>query len=404
MFFFGTNITGATPDQALGQGKGRENSKMFPKESRPPYLQDDEYFDSFAPEVALKAVMTWAQTRAVEKANTLKENKAEKSSNVKKNTKVKLVEVEAGQDDATTVLHPQRFLRHPVVAVEKYWHLMPKSWDEKYYSVYLEHVGLQNDLGQRQVELLHDRRSAIKIKMFAASNVNAGRSGTKTTNVRTCEDGSADFQSKDDWMKLASLSDLEMALDNLVAAWAVFWPGDHSMVTLRRVVSKTKSFKAIVNQETRLKLLELFINQVLEQNQRKAMQDEVPLTFKEVLDLAKDKIENMNDYFPTSSSYNYNPDRKKGGSDNWKKPWVKKEFQEKNVDDLKEQTRRILKDQKVNGKEFCLDYNVKGENGGAGCSDRSCRKAHICAYVARGESKACGGKHPRFSHFDKSRK
>ena len=228
---------------------------MFPKEARPPYLQDDAFFDTFKPEVALQAVMSWAQALAVQKANTLKESKAERTSNVRKNTQVKVVEVQAGRDDSTTIFHPQRFLRPPVVAVEKYWNLFPKAWEEKYYSVYLEDVGLHNELGQRQIELLHDRRSAIKIKMFAPSNVNAGRSGTKTTNVRSCEDGSTDFQSKDEWTKLANLSDLEVALDNLVAAWAVFWPGDHSMVTLRRVVSKTKSFQAVQNPETRMKLV-----------------------------------------------------------------------------------------------------------------------------------------------------
>ena len=126
------------------------NSKMFPKEARPPYLQDDQYFDTFKPDVALQAVMAWAQTLAVQKSNTLKENKAEKTSNVRKNTKVKVVEVQAGKDDATTLFHPQRFLRPPVVAVEKYWNIFPKCWEEKYYSVYLEDVGLQNELGQRQ--------------------------------------------------------------------------------------------------------------------------------------------------------------------------------------------------------------------------------------------------------------
>ena len=59
---------------------GQANSKMFPKESRPPYLQDDDYFDSFKQEIALQAVMAWGQTMAVQKSNTLKENKAEKTN------------------------------------------------------------------------------------------------------------------------------------------------------------------------------------------------------------------------------------------------------------------------------------------------------------------------------------
>ena len=71
----------------------QENSVMFPKEARPPYLQDDAYFNTFTPEVALKAVMGWAQTMAVQKSNQLKEKKAEKASDLKTNTAVKMVDI-----------------------------------------------------------------------------------------------------------------------------------------------------------------------------------------------------------------------------------------------------------------------------------------------------------------------
>ena len=92
-------------------GGKQANSAMFPKEVRPLYLQDDAYFDTFKPEVALQAVMAWGQTLAMQQSNLLKERKAEKSTNLKTNTAVK-----AGVDDATTKFHPQRFLRPPVVA------------------------------------------------------------------------------------------------------------------------------------------------------------------------------------------------------------------------------------------------------------------------------------------------
>ena len=379
---------------------------MFPKDVRPPYLQDDEYFNSFKPEVALQAVMAWGQTMAVQQSNMLKEKKAEKATNLKTNTEVKMVEIKSGMDDATTKFHPQRFLRPPVVAPEKYWSLFPKKWEEKYYSVYLEDVGLQHDLGQRQIELLHDRRSSIKIKMFAPANVNVGRSGTKTTNVRSCEDGnSLDLVSKDEWTKLASLTDLELALDNLVAAYACFWPGDRSMVTLRRVVTKTKSFKAVSNQETRMKLLEVFINQILEVNQRKAIQDEVPMTFKEVMEVAKDKIENVTDYFPSGSGVGEGKAggvEEKSGGGSGAKANVRGGYKRKAdyVGHQQDFMRRILKDQKIHGKEICIDYNIKGEDGGPLCSNSSrCKKAHNCAFVPKGEDKACGGRHSKIDHY-----
>ena len=378
---------------ALFSLSGVENSTMFPKEARPPFLQDDAYFNTFKPEVALQAVMAWAQTAAMEKANQLKEQKVEKGMDMRKNTAVKMVVVKEGKDDATTVFHPQRFLRPPVVGLDKYWNLYPKKWDEKYFSVFMEDVGLQNELGQRQVELLHDRRSAIKVKMFAPANVNVGRSGTKTTNIRSGEEG-IDMVSRDDWAKLGSLTDLEMALDNLVAAYAVFWPGDRSMVTLRRAVTKLKSFKAISNQETRMKLLEVFINQVLEVNQRKAVQDEIPLSFKEVMDIAKDKLENVSDYFPSSSVVVKESESGDGAAAKSKTGGgAKARF------DPNEITARRLKDQRIHGKDYCVDYNLKGEDGDPQCRSKSCKKAHNCGFIARGETRPCGGKHSKVFHF-----
>ena len=177
------------------------------------------------------------------------------------------------------------------------------------------------------------------------------------------------------------------------------------MVTLRRVVSKTKSFQAVQNPETRMKLLEIFINQVLEQNQRKAMQDEIPMSYKEVLEVAKDKLENVPDHFPSRANSNFGNGgsgsgaRRSGGNERRSGQWTKKE-----PESARDLTRRLLKDQKLDGKEFCLDFNIKDESGGPACKSRSCRKAHNCAYIPRGETKACGGKHSKINHAETTRK
>ena len=95
---------------------------------------------------------------AMQKANKLKEVKAEKRTSMKKNTRSK----EENQHEeeysikrsrrrkARTMskLHPQHFLfRPPVVGLDMYWNLYRKDWEEKYYFVYMEDVGLQHDLG-----------------------------------------------------------------------------------------------------------------------------------------------------------------------------------------------------------------------------------------------------------------
>merc|ERR1711874_122570 len=154
--------------------------------------------------------------------------------------------------------------------------------------------------------------------------------------------------------------------------------------------------------DTRMKLLEVFINQVLEVNQRKAMQDEVPMSFKEVMEVAKDKIENVNDYFPTGMGNGSNPGSRVAGG-GWKKEKEKKEKLDSS-EGVKERMKRFVNGNKVNGKEYCLDYNIKGEDGKPGCQSRGCKLAHNCTYVPRGESKPCGGRHSKLNHFDLGRK
>ena len=163
-----------------------------------------------------------------------------KGKDEKENQKIKMIKIESSEDDSTTVFHPQRFLmRPPVVNPKTYWHLYPTSWPETYYLLYLADVGLENVLGSKQIKLLHDCQKPIKVHNFSVLNANVGRSGIKTTNQRTCEDGTTDIIKKDEWAKVVNVSELTWALDNLVAVWTVFWLGDRSMVMLRRVVSQT---------------------------------------------------------------------------------------------------------------------------------------------------------------------
>ena len=93
-----------------------------------------------------------------------------------------------------------------------------------------------------------------------------------------------------------------------------------------------------------MKLLEVFINQILEVNQRKAMQDEVPMTFKEVMEVAKDKL-NVHDYFPATASNNFATG---GRSGNGGKVWNKTSGgragpRNDNTSELKERMKRITR-------------------------------------------------------------
>ena len=345
----------------------------------------------------------------------MKQRKMEKSSN-EGDTPVKLVMISEGVDDATTEFHPQRYsMRPPVGGPIKVWDQYPTHWPEVFYSVNLADVGLENQLGQKVIKLLHDRRSKIEVKMFAPTNAHIGRAGSKTTNLKQCENGSTDLTTKDNWVNVLTMNGLMQALDNMVAAWACFWEGDRSMVTLRRVVTKLREFSAVSDVNTRLRLLENFINKILEINQMKAAQRIPPMSFKEVHDMGKEYLENIADYAPVDNNRREGASSNGGFSGNTQSGHFNNKnsrfsFQNRNKNQGPKPVRndnqmeQILKNSlsghKYRGKEFCLYYNLRDEKGQPKCKDfRRCNRAHNCGFIARGASTPCGKPHPKFDHW-----
>ena len=50
----------------------------------------------------------WSQNRATQEAKALKAKKGEKKE-FKTNSKIKMIKLESGEDDATAIFHPQRY-------------------------------------------------------------------------------------------------------------------------------------------------------------------------------------------------------------------------------------------------------------------------------------------------------
>jgi hypothetical protein len=215
------------------------NSSKWGKEIRPPFLQDNEVFNKLSLESAANQIMQLITS------NELKEKKANNAGGKEKaDEPIKVLTIEAGEDDATSKLHAQRFMfRTPLKDPKDYWSLYPRKWTEVNKSIFLEHVGLETIISPRTLELLHDRASVIEIKMFLTINVSVGRAGSsKKQNLRTLDDGSTELVCSDDWLTPTSINQLLEAIDNLAAAWVVMWPGEWSVATLRRVITLHQAF------------------------------------------------------------------------------------------------------------------------------------------------------------------
>ena len=166
------------------------NSDKWPKDLRPPHLEDDEVFNTLSVEAAANHIMQWMTTKAMMASNEHKEKRSRSMAGREKpDEPIKKVKVEAGEDDALSIFHFKRFkLRTPLTDPKDYWHLMPIKWPEVNKSLYLENIGMDNICSPKTLEMLHDRSSPIEIKMFLTMNINVGRSGvakkTESPNFR----------------------------------------------------------------------------------------------------------------------------------------------------------------------------------------------------------------------------
>ena len=172
--------------------KKLRNSDIFPSSVRPDWLKEDKMINSL-PRATVANVITQSQmAEAINRQNKLKEDKADKSKGgLCKDEEVKTILVKEGGDNATNVLHPQRFsLRPPLVKPESYWDLVPVKWPETNKRLQLAHLGLDHVISARTKEVVHDRSDVtINIKMFSPVNVMVGREGDSMTSKFKHESG-----------------------------------------------------------------------------------------------------------------------------------------------------------------------------------------------------------------------
>ena len=90
--------------------KKSRNSEIFPLEHRPDWLKKDSVINSLNPSAVGTVIARHKMTEALDKQNSLKEEKANKlKGGLRVDQDIKMIIVQAGEDNATNVLHMQRF-------------------------------------------------------------------------------------------------------------------------------------------------------------------------------------------------------------------------------------------------------------------------------------------------------
>ena len=372
-------------EQELFKIPKKLNSVIFPKEVRPDWLQDDDAIDELSRGEAANAISQWTMTKALMKQNDLREEKANKSKgSLKKDQEIKTVKVSAGEDNAGNLLHDQRFkLRTPLLKPEEYWKLMPVKWPEINKKIHLSHLGLDSVLSAKTIETIHDRSDTnIEIKKFSSVNVMIGREGAQKLQSVQQVGNSIELETRDTWLDMANIWQIEEAMDNLVRVWMLMWPGDFGPSNIRGVVTKHHCFsKAFEQMDTRKKVLEDFINRALQDNAIKAGQELPPLSFKELDDRAKDIIDRKNELRPKVFN-----NEVKHVRNNISSKTIRNQTHKHN--DSFDKMKTQLTGHRVHGKEICAWYNTK-----EGCQNPRCNRNHICGKIPAGRKEPCAEKH-----------
>ena len=355
------------------------SSDIFPRSDRPEWLKQDDVINSLPRATVANVIAQHKMTQALEKQNELKVEKAN-SKSVKKDQEIKTMKVSEGEDNVTTKLHDQRFMfRTPLLKPETYWEKYPIKWGETNKKVHLSHLGLDHVVSAKTLELVHDRSNpSITIKMFSNVNVMIGRDGANKMNRVKQHGNYIEVESRDSWLEMANISQLEEALDNMVRLWVVMWPGEFGPANLRGVITKHKSFSiAFNNMDTRKKVLEDFINRILSDNATRAGQNLPPLSYKEIDERAKYLIERKSEY----ARIQQQPSNrfKQGGNRNEQQRKVR-------PDDFASMKRYLGKSAKT--QDICAWFNLK-----EGCQKPRCDRKHICGNVLSGTDSPCGEKH-----------
>ena len=104
--------------------------------------------------------------------HTANEKAATKGAALKQDEIPEKVKFPAGKDDGLKKLHAARFLRLPLSEPKEYYKQVPIKHSKRFRNISLEFSGCANEVSEKTILLLHDRRNAIELKHFLAENLN----------------------------------------------------------------------------------------------------------------------------------------------------------------------------------------------------------------------------------------
>ena len=202
---------------------------LWPVEERPEALQDREMVNS----MDLNTLLTF-HTKYEEKRK--REAGAGGGSIYKLDQMPPPQNVEACVDNGMDLLSVVRTYRYPIGDVAHLWAIMPQYRSHVYRTLDLRPHGIDAQIPEAVIGILHDRRILLKLCYFGKINANLA---TNHLKVRTEHEvgGSSVTTTELDWKELTSIRNVTDAIINFEVALRLVWPADFTRITMMKLLN-----------------------------------------------------------------------------------------------------------------------------------------------------------------------
>ena len=300
-------------------------------------------------------------------------------------------------DDCKTDLHPARWLRIPITDPSKWWQKTPKNRNEIFKAIPLKFLGGDNCIAAKTIEKCHDRTNPMLLKHFASENCNIV-SKPKQEIRKLNEEGQVVSLTDDAWEAVSNIAAAKEAFLNHATVSYALYPYDPTPLLMQRVMNRYNWISAINdNLKHRVQLIEAFFNAVLQQNANRAINEEVVLSFPEMIDLLKDQLRSarVSTEPPVTKDYAQKPknqQKQKSNGPNHNQPSSQRGRQSGNV------VYKTADDKLTCYKWNSLYADCNQKPSDIGCEFNGNKYAHRCSAQNPNGQGICGKAHRRRDH------
>ena len=188
---------------------------------------------------------------------------------------------EAMTTDNYSKIHPAQGERHPLGPREEFWKLIPAWRQHMYRTLDLRPWGVDSQVADEAIAILHDRRQSNKLQYYGKINATISSRLLRMKTEHSSRDSSSTTSCELDWKELLSMKSVWEALINFQIVNSLVWPADHTGILVIKLINEYHSFPDI-DDKMSAAVICAFFERVSNHNRGKAVRSEPPLDYKEL--------------------------------------------------------------------------------------------------------------------------